>query len=120
MHPRRPAVVTAALAAILASLSTFAHDPAPERTSESLYTIVNGTFLSATAIAVAPAHSDAFVDVGLGATLQGGLDSATVRLPAGACLRDIRVTIAARGTTTLDGVDVCHGSVLRIANGRRT
>jgi hypothetical protein len=80
--------------------------------------IVNATFDSATAMTVSPAGEDHFVDVVLGEPLHGGVADATVRLPAGRCLRDVRVTFQPGYTTTLAGLDVCRITGLRLAPSR--
>lgn len=89
-------------------------DITPARTLK----VVNATYDSATAMAVSPAGEDHFVDVVLGEPLRGGLADTTVRLPAGSCLRDVRVTFRPGHTTTFANVDVCRITGLRLAPSR--
>lgn len=92
----------------------------PARVSASrLFTVVNATFDTATALDVAPAGSGAFAELPLDPPLQGGRADATVRLPAGDCLRDFRVTFRNGAALTFPGIDVCRGSGLRLDAGRR-
>jgi hypothetical protein len=92
----------------------------PARVSASrLFTVVNATFDTATALAIAPAGSGDFATIPLDPPLQGGRNDATVRLPAGDCLRDIRVTFRNGAAMTFPGIDVCRGSGLRLESGRR-
>lgn len=116
MLPNRFVVTTLVTIAGLAALpAAFAQDVA---TSSRLYRIVNATSASATAIAMAPAGSAAFVDLPMGEALQGGLSDATVRIPAGECLRDMRVTFGNGSVARLEGIDVCRGNGLRLGSQR--
>lgn len=108
---------TAALALTIASLSLAADrtPPSVEKGQAGLFTLVNATFDSVTALALADAHSDAFEDVALGESLPGGLASATVRLPAGACVRDVRVTFRDGRTQVFPAIDVCRSHMMRLS-----
>jgi hypothetical protein len=98
---------TAALAGDLTRLPV-------EKREVSLFTVVNATFDSVTGLATAPANSQAFEDAKLGAALPGGLTSATVRLPPGDCLRDVRMTFQGGRSQVFSGVDVCRSHGLRL------
>ena len=80
------------------------------------FDLVNATFDSVTALAIAPADRDAFRDIGLGQPLQGGLTSMTFDVPAGGCLRDLRVTFHDGRTQLFPRIDVCRSSGLRLAS----
>ena len=80
------------------------------------FDLVNATFDSVTALAIAPADRDAFQDITLGQPLQGGLTSMTFDVPAGGCLRDLRVTFHDGRTQLFPRIDVCRSSGLRLAS----
>lgn len=82
--------------------------------SASNFDLVNASFDSVTALAVAPAGSASFRDVDLGRPLQGGLDALTFRMPAGDCLRDLRITFRDGREETLQAIDVCRTHGLRL------
>jgi len=109
----------ATLALMLAiATSAFAADrtrPAEDKRQTGLFTIVNATFDSVTGIAMSSARTDDFIDVNLGEPLRGGLTSATIRLPPGACLRDVRVTFRDGRSKVFPGIDVCRSSALRLS-----
>lgn len=86
-----------------------------EKREVGLFTVVNATFDSVTDIATAPASSQRFEKVTLGGALPGGLNSATVRLPAGDCVRDVRVTFRNGRSQVFPAVDVCRTHGLRLA-----
>jgi hypothetical protein len=96
-------------------LAARAGTPTGEMHAGKMYTLVNVTFDSVTALSVAPAGTAGFAKVELGEPLQGGLTSATVRMPAGTCLRDVRVTFGAGYEQTFAHVDICRSSGLRLA-----
>lgn len=80
-----------------------------DREPARLFTLVNASDRTVTAVAVG---SDDVLD----APLQGGLAEATVRLPAGGCMRDFRVTFRGGGTHLYGGIDVCRFHRLRLAS----
>jgi hypothetical protein len=96
----------------LVSLS-LAHAAEHTREPARMFTLVNASDKSVTAIAVGGAI------IPLGEPLQGGMTSATVRLPGGGCLRDFRVTFADGQTRSYDGIDVCRFHRLRLASWPR-
>lgn len=107
---------TTALVLAIAT-SSFAADrtrPSEQKRQTSLFTVTNATFDSVTGIAMASANSDAFEDVVLGVSLPGGLTSATVHLPPGECLRDIRVTFRGGRSQVFPAIDVCRSHALRL------
>ena len=83
------------------------------------FTLVNATLDSVTGVAMAPASSDAFEEIALGEALRGGRASATVDLPAGDCLRDVRVTFLHGRSQVFPSVDVCRSRTLRLATQRQ-
>ena len=80
------------------------------------FDLVNATFDSVIALAIAPADRDAFHDITLGQPLQGGLTSMTFDVPTGGCLRDLRVTFHGGRTQLVPRIDVCRSSGLRLAS----
>ena len=49
---------------------------------------------------------------------QGGLDALTVRMPAGTCLRDLRLTFRDGREQTMRNIDVCRTHGLRLDTRR--
>jgi len=78
------------------------------------FDLVNATLDSVIALAIAPADGDAFQDIDLGQPLRGGLTSTTLDVPAGGCLRDLRVTFNGGRTQLFPHIDVCRSSGLRL------
>jgi hypothetical protein len=78
------------------------------------FDLVNATLDSVIAVAVAPADRDAFQGIDLGQPLQGGLTAMTFDVPAGGCLRDLRVTFYGGRTQLFPRIDVCRSSGLRL------
>jgi hypothetical protein len=78
------------------------------------FDLVNATFDSITALAIAPADGDVFHDVALGQPLQGGPTSMTFDVPTGGCLRDLHVTFQGGRTKLFTHIDVCRSSGLRL------
>jgi hypothetical protein len=121
MSPTR-AIAFAALLAIapgsmLATPAASAAHADAGRKSTRHFKLVNATFDSVIALAIAPHGSDAFHDVALGEPLQGGLTSMTVDIPAGGCLRDLRVTFRGGRILLLPHIDVCRSDGLRLTPG---
>jgi len=92
-------------------------DAGGKQTSARHFRLVNATFDSVTAFAVAPAGSHAYVDASFASPLQGGLSSVTVSVPAGGCVRDVRVTFLNGHVESYPGLDVCRHSGLRLTSG---
>jgi hypothetical protein len=117
MNPIRATPLLAMLAVALGNLlipSASAAYANSGLTSARHFDLVNGTFDSITALAIAPADGDAFHDVALGQPLQGGPTSMTFDVPAGGCLRDLRVTFHGGRTQLFAHIDVCRSSGLRL------
>jgi hypothetical protein len=120
MQAIRTVVTAAIVLATVTATSSFAADIARkplEQRPVSLFTVVNATFDSVTSLAMAPADSGAFEEVRLGGSLPGGLASTTVHLPAGTCLRDMRVTFRNGSTKVFPAIDVCRTHALRLGTG---
>jgi hypothetical protein len=114
MNPIRsnalPIILAVALGTLLVPCVHADSSLAPTRQ----FKLVNGTFDSITALAMAPADSDAFHDIALDQPLQGGPTSMTFDVPAGGCLRDLRVTFHGGRTQRFAHVDVCRSTGLRL------
>lgn len=121
MNPTRahcfPVVLVLACCNLLA-IAPAGANPAPVRHPARHLDLINATFDSVTALAIAPAGSANFHDVALGQPLQGGLTSMTFDVPAGDCLRDIRVTFKDQRSMLYPHFDVCRHDGLRLAPPR--
>lgn len=117
--PRIPRIAIAAVVvhALLLLPTVHAAPVGDQRISARHLRIINATFDSVAALAVAPAGSTAFVDTSFHAPLQGGLNSMTVGLPSGDCLRDVRVTFLNGRIETYPSLDVCRYNALRLSSG---
>jgi hypothetical protein len=117
MNPTRatPLIATLAIALgnLLISSASAAHADA-RLTPARHFDLVNATFDSITALAIAPADGDAFHDIALSQSLQGGLSSMTFDVPTGGCLRDLRVTFRNGRAQLFAHIDVCRSSGLRL------
>jgi hypothetical protein len=118
MNPRRatariPMFVLALcnLLVVAPACAAQAHDA---RRAARHFDLINATFDSVTALAIAPAGSDAFHDIVLGEPLQGGRSSMTFDVPAGGCLRDLRVTFRNQRSLLYPHLDVCRYDGLRL------
>lgn len=109
MHAAR--IVFLALSAI-GSLS-LVHAAEGSREPARMFTLVNVSYESVTAIAVGG------TELPLGEPLQGGTTTATVRLPEGGCLRDFRVTFGDGHIQAYDGIDVCRFHRLQLGSWPR-
>lgn len=105
---------TAFVALSLVALPVFGQATANTRVPAKMFTLVNATSDSVTAVAVSADSAAATIDVGLGEPLRGGLTAATVRLPAGGCVRAFEVTFANGATQTFRDIDVCRFHRLRL------
>lgn len=115
MSPLRATTLVVALAALslaACAAGTLRSDQAARPASN--FDLVNASFDSVTALAVAPAGSGSFHAVDLGRPLQGGLDALTFRMPAGDCLRDLRITFRDGREKTFEAIDVCRTHGLRL------
>lgn len=84
------------------------------RRPATTFRLVNATFDSVAALAIAPAASNDFHLVPLGKPLQGGFNTTTFRVPAGGCMRDLRITFRNGDVTSLPAIDMCRSHGLRI------
>ncbi|TCV97690.1 hypothetical protein EC912_101707 [Luteibacter rhizovicinus] len=119
MHSPRAVIVAMLIAAAtfpVTALSADATQPAIFSKPAQLFTLVNVTFDSVTALAIAPAKSNAFENIVLGEPLQGGLTSTTVHVPAGGCLRDVRATFRDGHSQVFPAVDVCRYHSMRLTS----
>ena len=124
IHSAVPVVLHAALLAALAAAPVPAScQAAPKaaavaedgRTAPRYFGLVNATHDGVDAIAIAPAGSGAFQAVDIGGTLRGGVTSITLDVPAGGCLRDIRVGFHDGRTLLYPAIDLCRASGLRLS-----
>ncbi len=118
MNPTYATAFTVMLAAALGNMIVTApahatHGAAGRRPAQ-YFDLVNATFDSVTALAIAPADGGDFHDIDLGKPLHGGLNSITFDVPAGGCLRDIRVTFHGGRTLLYLHIDVCRYDGLRL------
>jgi len=118
MNQTRAAVFTVMLVAALGSMAATApahamHGDAGRRPTRH-FNLVNVTFDSVTALAIAPADDDDFHEIELGEPLQGGQNSMTFDVPTGGCLRDIRVTFHGGRRLLYPHIDVCRYDGLRL------
>ena len=120
-HPLRLAGTVLALAILTATATASAGDFQPRTAPGRLFRIVNASFDSVTGLEVADASTlaDGYAAIRLGEPLQGGLTSTTVRLPDGACLRDIRVTFRDGRSEVYRDVDVCKATGLKLSPLKR-
>jgi hypothetical protein len=116
MNPTRTTVLIAMFAVALGNLlvAPSAASANAVRRPARHFDLVNATFDSVIALAIAPADRDAFQDIALGEPLQGGLTSMTFDVPAGGCLRDLRVTFNGGRTQLFPRIDVCRSSGVRL------
>jgi hypothetical protein len=110
-------IFVAAVCAPWVAAAVQASGAADPETAARHFRLVNATFDSVTAFAVAPVGSTAYIDVPLASPLQGGLNSTVVRVPAGACLRDVRVSFLNGRVQTYPMFDVCRHTGMRLTNG---
>lgn len=116
MNPTHATVLTAMFAVALGNLIVVpsAASANAMRRPARHFDLVNATFDSIIALTMAPADHDAFQDIILGQPLRGGLTSMTFDVPAGGCLRDLRVTFHGGRTQLFSHIDVCRSSGLRL------
>jgi hypothetical protein len=117
----RLAALAAALAILAASGTACAADFQPRPVPGRLFRVVNASFDSVTGIEVADATGSggAYTAIELGEPLQGGVSSTMVRLPDGACRRDMRVTFRGGRREVYRGVDVCKATGVRLSPLKR-
>jgi hypothetical protein len=120
MHtkPVRLAFAFAALAVLAAACPAIAADFQTQAGPRRMFRIVNASFDSVTALEVANKEATGYEPVDLREPLQGGLTSTTVRLPDGACVRDVRVTFRDGRSEVYRDIDVCKATGLRLSANR--
>ncbi|GAB2543248.1 hypothetical protein [Rhodanobacter koreensis] len=116
MNPTRATILVTMFAVALGNLFVVpsAASANAMRKPARHFNLVNATFDSVIALAIAPADRDAFQDITLGQPLRGGLTSMTFDVPAGGCLRDLRVIFHDGHTQLFPRIDVCRSSGLRL------
>jgi len=116
MNSIRPILPAATIAFALGNLIVPPSAPcaATMRISPRHFDLVNATFDSVAALAIAPAGRNAFQEIPLGRPLQGGLNSMTFDVSAGECLRDLRVTFHGGRTRIFPRIDICRSTGLRL------
>jgi hypothetical protein len=118
MRPPRFARTLTALAILAVAGPVIAADFQPPASPGRLFRIVNGSYDSVTALAVTSGSATGYQPVDLREPLQGGLTSTTVRLPGGACLRDVQVTFRDGRSQVYRDIDVCKATGLRLSANR--
>jgi hypothetical protein len=113
-RPIRLVNVLAALSLLAAAGPAGAADFQPQANSGRLFRVVNASFDSVTVMEIADASSGGYTAINLGEPLQGGRTSTTVRLPDGACGRDVRVTFRDGRRAVYPDVDICKVTGLRL------
>ncbi|NID14735.1 hypothetical protein [Luteibacter yeojuensis] len=108
-----PAVRIAFLVLSAVASLSLARAAEGNREPARMFTLVNASDESVTALAVGG------TEIPLGEPLQGGTTAATVRLPEGGCLRDFQVTFRDGQTRVYDGIDVCRFHRLRLGSWPR-
>lgn len=117
MHPiRTPGFIAASilLATVLAATATACASTDNGLAAPSYFDVVNASHDSVTALAIAPAGSDAFEAVDIGKPLRGGVTGMTLDVPPGGCRRDLRVDFSDGRRLLYPGVDLCRHRALRL------
>lgn len=112
-----PSTRAAAIATTLAAVALLFSDPAHargDRHAARHFDVTNASLNSVTALAIAPAGGQAFDDIPLREPLQGGRTSITIDVPAGGCLRDLRVTFRNGRVLLYPRIDACRYQGLRL------
>lgn len=91
-----------------------AHASHATRQPAVTFRLINATYTSITALAIAPAGGDDFHAVTMDKPLQGGVTGLTFAIPAGGCLRDLRMTFRDGRVKHLDPLDVCRVHAIRL------
>ena len=116
MNTNRTAVLIGLLVVAFGNLLVL---PSTVRASETRrsprhFDLVNATFDSVVEVAIAPSETEAFQNIELGQPLQGGLTSMTFDVPAGGCVRDLRIIFRSGRAQLIPAVDLCRTSGLRL------
>lgn len=120
MRSTRSTALATMLAAMAFIVAGAAH-AGDARHAARHFDVTNATLNSVTALAIAAAGSEAFHDIALAEPLQGGLNSVTIDVPDGGCLRDLRVTFHDGQVLLYPRIDACRYQGLRLMprDGRR-
>lgn len=89
--------------------------PPRQRMAPRYFELVNASHDSVEAVGIAPAASGAFEGVDIGGPLRGGTTSVMLDVPAGGCLRDLRVRFRNGRTLLYPAMDLCRASGLRLS-----
>ncbi len=107
--------VTAAVA-LSASFAACASSPVAQ-TGKRHLRVVNATYEDLIAMSFAPVDGTEFHAAAMSGPLAGGRASMVVDVPAGACLRDVRVAFKDGRSWVYPKLDVCRGDGLQLATG---
>ena len=118
MRPSRFARTLTILAILAVAGPVIAADFQPPARPGRLFRIVNGSYDSVMALAVTSGSATGYQPIDLREPLHGGLTSTTVRLPGGACLRDMQVTFRDGRSQVYRDIDVCKATGLRLSANR--
>jgi hypothetical protein len=121
-HPLRLICTTLALAIVAMAATVHAADFQRPAAPGRLFRVVNASFDSVVGMEVADASASgdaSYASINLGEPLQGGLSSATVRLPEGACHRNLRATFRDGRREVYRDVDVCQATGLKLSPLKR-
>ncbi len=100
----------------LAGVTAVAHATPPTH----YLTWINDDDRSVVMVEAAPVGSGAFTSLGLSAPLLGGREGqATVTLPPGPCVRDLRVVYRDTSMLTVTAWNTCRNAVIHIGAARR-
>lgn len=105
---------TTCIVAIASALTAACAASTPRALPSRPFDLVNASFDSVNRLEVAPAGSGDFQPIALGRPLQGGLEATTVRMPAGNCLRDLRITFHGGREVTVHRINACRVHGLRL------
>jgi len=103
-------LAASALAAVLLALPADGAASARARHFE----LVNASRDSVVAVEIAPPGGKRFRPLAIGERLRGGGDALTLAVPAGDCLRDLRVGFRDGTRRVYHGIDTCNRRGLRL------
>ncbi|MEP7184309.1 MAG: hypothetical protein ABI767_00610 [Rhodanobacter sp.] len=112
--PMHRIVFAIALATLTSGCASQPPQSQVARRPSTSFRLVNASFDSIVTLQIAPAGSNAFRTIDLGWPLQGGLTATSFRVPAGECLRDLRITFRDGDVTQLSPIDMCRSNGVRI------
>lgn len=117
MHSVRSATLRFAIPMAIACAAPHAHATGHRsaRNPARYLVVTNASFDSVVSLAVAPDDGNAYRTLDIGRPLQGGLNSITVELPPGGCMRRFRVTFANGAILRIPYFDLCRFHQLRLS-----